>query len=705
MKVGMRLGLGFGGVILLLVLIVLIGVVNIQRVNSAVDILINDRLPKAVLTHDIVDNVNIGARAIRNALLLDDKAKIDFEIGRIQDSRKSIQGDIDQLQEKIKTLAGKELLGKLIDSRQLYVQAQDKVLALVSQGKGDMARDFLLTEVRGKQTAYLKAVSNVVEYQIRLMKESGQAAAEIAGNTRTLLIALAAFALLLSAMSAYFIVRGILKQLGGEPGLAAAIATRIAAGDLASAIKLEPGDTTSLMACMSRMSAAIKALVEDAGALARAAVAGDLSVRADPSQHQGDFRKVMEGVNATLDAIIGPLNMAADYVDRIAKGSLPPAITDRCNGDFNAIKNNLNQAIANIHKLVDDAEMLHQAALAGQLEVRAEADQHHGDYRKIIEGFNDTLDAMVGPIQDVERVLADLAEGDLTGKITADYQGTFEKLRDDANTTVDRLTSMIQDIKSATDTINTASREISKGNLYLAQRTEEQAASLEETAASMQELAATVKQNDDNAKQAKQMASAASGVAVEGHQVVRQVMDTMNGIGESSRQISNIIGLIDSIAFQTNILALNAAVEAARAGEQGRGFAVVAVEVRNLAKRTTESAKEIKSLIGDSAATVASGIKLVSVADETMDKMVAAVNQVTNLMAQIASASAAQTEGIGQVNQAVKQMDELTQQNAALVEQAAAAAESLEEQATTLSWSTGRFRLSLTDWMPEEKPA
>jgi methyl-accepting chemotaxis protein len=384
-------------------------------------------------------------------------------------------------------------------------------------------------------------------------------------------------------------------------------------------------------------------------ALVDAAVAGKLSARANAGKFEFAFKDMVAGINQTLDAVIGPLNVAAKYVDGISRGNIPAKITDSYNGDFNAIKNNLNTCIDAVNALVADARMLSQAALEGRIQTRADATKHQGDFRTIVEGVNATLETIVTPI--------------IVVKTTADF-------------------------------IHTAAREISAGNADLSQRTEEQASSLEETASSMEELSSTVKQNADNARQANQMAVAASDVAVKGGSVVQQVVDTMAAINESARKIVDIISVIDGIAFQTNILALNAAVEAARAGEQGRGFAVVAGEVRNLAQRSAAAAKEIKSLISDSVEKVEDGSKLVGEAGKTMDEIVTSVRRVTDIMSEIAAASAEQSSGIEQVNQAITQMDEVTQQNAALVEQAAAAAESLEEQAATLSETVAQFRLN-----------
>jgi methyl-accepting chemotaxis protein len=312
----------------------------------------------------------------------------------------------------------------------------------------------------------------------------------------------------------------------------------------------------------------------------------------------------------------------------------------------------------------------------------------------LAQGINGLMDTSEVGLNDVVRVLSALAKGDLTEKISGEYKGTWGRMKDDANTTVDKLTEIVVQIKESTESINTASKEIASGNTDLSSRTEEQASSLEETASSMEELTSTVKQNAENAKQANQLAAGASQVAVKGGNVVGEVVTTMSSINESSKKIVDIISVIDGIAFQTNILALNAAVEAARAGEQGRGFAVVATEVRTLAQRSAAAAKEIKELINDSVQKVGAGTKLVDEAGATMQEIVNSVKRVTDIMAEITAASQEQSAGIEQVNTAITQMDEVTQQNAALVEQAAAAAESMEEQAGNLASAVAIFKMS-----------
>ncbi|MGE5651419.1 MAG: methyl-accepting chemotaxis protein [Bacillota bacterium] len=283
--------------------------------------------------------------------------------------------------------------------------------------------------------------------------------------------------------------------------------------------------------------------------------------------------------------------------------------------------------------------------------------------------------------------------GDLTRRLPADGHDELTEIAGAFNTFVDKMNDIMQQIRDGSVAIQAATAEIARGNADLSARTESQASSLQQTAASMEELTSTVKENATNSRHANDLVASASGLAAKGGTVVGEVVDTMSSIKDSSKQIVEIIGVIDSIAFQTNILALNAAVEAARAGEQGRGFAVVAAEVRNLAQRSASAAKEIKALINDSVSKVDAGSRLVETAGSTMTEIVDSVRSVATIMGEITSASVEQSAGIEETNRAVTLMDEMTQQNAALVEQAAAAAESLEEQAVALANAVARFKL------------
>lgn len=391
----------------------------------------------------------------------------------------------------------------------------------------------------------------------------------------------------------------------------------------------------------------IKNFVADMNEMSFAHDAGDIDVQMNEAKFKGTYKAMAHGLNEMVAGLVDMNKKAIQVVQGFGHGDFELQL-EQLPGKKVFINKAIEQVRSNLIALSSDVNMLSEAAADGRVATRADASKHQGDFRKIIQGFNATLETIVQPI---------LA------------------------------------IKEAAEAINSAANEISTGNMDLSNRTEQQASSLEKTAASMEELASTVKNNAENAKLANQLAAVASGVAVKGGEVVGQVVNTMSAINSSAKKIEDIISVIDGIAFQTNILALNAAVEAARAGEQGRGFAVVAGEVRNLAQRSANAAKEIKELISDSVSKTAEGTAQVEQAGKTMQEIVASVQRVTDIMGEITAASTEQSVGIDQVNAAVTIMDETTQQNAALVEQAAAAAESLVEQATQLSDVVGVFKL------------
>lgn len=333
------------------------------------------------------------------------------------------------------------------------------------------------------------------------------------------------------------------------------------------------------------------------------------------------------------------------------------------------------------------------AASRGDFSQKINENDKSGFMLLIAKGLNQLTETAQSSLQEIASVLQQIAAGDMRARVHSQYQGTFDALKQGCNDTAEKLSSMLLAIRDSALTINTASSEISKGNTDLSSRTEEQASSLEETASSMEELTGTVRQNADNARQANQLAARASEIAVNGGELINQVVSTMASIHESSRKIADIISVIDGIAFQTNILALNAAVEAARAGEQGRGFAVVAGEVRTLAQRSANAAKDIKDLISDSVSKISNGNTLVGRSGDTMQEIVTAIKRVNDIMSEIAAASAEQAAGLDEVGKAVSQMDEMTQQNAALVEQAAAASESLLIQSESLADAVSMFKI------------
>ena len=331
-----------------------------------------------------------------------------------------------------------------------------------------------------------------------------------------------------------------------------------------------------------------------------------------------------------------------------------------------------------------EMEALVSGAAQGDLSRRVDVSIQSGFWRDLAENVNQLVGEADAIIQDTVRVLGAIARGELSETIDAEYEGSFDRLKQDANSTVGRLREVVENIRQSAEAVATAFREINQGNMNLSERTEQQASSLEETASSMEEMTCTVQTNAENARDANELALKARAEAEKGGGVVGQAIAAMVEINESSSRISDIISVIDEIAFQTNLLALNASVEAARAGEQGRGFAVVAGEVRNLAGRSAEAAKDVKHLIGDSLAKVKNGSTLVDESGKTLESIVERVNQVADIVAEISTASQEQATGIAQVNETINRMDDMTQQNAALVEEVSAASELAGDQAMRL---------------------
>jgi methyl-accepting chemotaxis protein len=503
----------------------------------------------------------------------------------------------------------------------------------------------------------------------------------------------------------FLLTRSIVRPMR----VATDVAKALAEGNLDVTIPAATGkdEAAELLTSMAATAATLKSFAAAQAEMSKQHDAGWIDEIMPAERFHGAYATMATSLNTLVQSHIKVKMRIVEVVKRYADGDLSLDM-DRLPGKKAQITDAIDAVKASLQSVNSEIKKLVSAAVDGDFTVRGDTERFHHDFRDMVDGLNRLMDVSSVGLAEVVRVLSALARGDLTETITNTYHGTFGQLKDDSNTTVAQLTTMVRQLKDATDAITTASREIAAGNQDLSQRTEEQASSLEETASSMEELTSTVKQNADNAKQANQLAAAASAVAVQGGEVVGQVVGTMNSITESSKKIVDIISVIDGIAFQTNILALNAAVEAARAGEQGRGFAVVAAEVRNLAQRSAAAAKEIKTLINDSVDKVESGSTLVATAGKTMADIVASVQRVTDIMSEITAASQEQSAGIEQVSQAVMQMDKVTQQNAALVEQAAAAAESMQEQAQTLDHTVAQFKLDASSTpravTPPKKP-
>lgn len=851
LKIGTRLAAGFGFLAALLLAIALIGIMRISGVNNGLSVITEEHMPKVALTHDAESDVLLIARSLRNVVISTDKAAEKTQIDVVADYRRQIDDKLERFAAVAKSDESLALLARAKEARSRYYSGIDTLLPMAySASPGynpKLAAEYVLGTMSTLGNELIASIKALATHEQEAAAKAGRETAAAAAATITLLSILLAVGLVVASLIAWAITRSISRPVGQLT----AAADRMAAGNFAFELNADSRDELgAVIRAIGQVKTAVQNVSADARMLAKSAAEGKLSARADASRHQGDFREIVQGVNETLDAVIAPLNVAADYVERIAKGDIPEKISTAYQGDFNAIKNNLNTCIdalngliadmghmarehdagdidvridearfqgayramaqgvnsmvfghiavkkkamacikefgegnfdapldafpgkkkfindtieqvrgnlklliaemnhmsaehdagdidvridearfrndfqamahgvntmvfghiavkkkamacikgfgegnmdaplevfpgkkrfindtieqvrSNIKALVADANMLAAAAMDGQLATRADASQHQGDFRRIVEGVNQTLDNVVDPINDVRRVMAAMEGGDMTQTITAQYRGDFDALKQAINNTIARLADTIAQINAAGEALNSAAAQVSATAQSLSQSSSEQAASVEETSASVEQMTASINQNTENAKVTDNMATKSSSEAQEGGVAVKETVDAM-------KKIAGKIGIIDDIAYQTNLLALNAAIEAARAGEHGKGFAVVAAEVRKLAERSQVAAQEIGEL-------ASSSVGMAEQAGKLLDEMVPSIKKTSDLVQEIAAASEEQSSGVVQINAAMGQLNKATQQNASASEELAATAEEMGGQAGQL---------------------
>ncbi|CAK0777261.1 methyl-accepting chemotaxis protein [Gammaproteobacteria bacterium] len=442
MKIGVRLWGGFGLVLLMLVWVAGIAVNGFNKANDALELVIKQQYPKVVLANDIIAFIEETTSSARNVLILRDseKSKPDLEI--IAEARKHISEKIDILEHEITSEKGKDLLSNVRDSRKVYISMQDRFLEMARNSRWDEAVQFFSVEMKPLREAYVKNMKALVTYQEKLMDEGGSNAVELQNKGITLLLIVSVVALIFSLGLALWIGLSITRPLNK----ALVLIKRLGRGDIPEPVQeIWQGEFDAIRESLNTVSVAIQLLVTDANLLSRAAIEGKLATRADASKHQGEFRKIVQGVNDTLDSVIGPLNVAARYVDNISKGAIPAKISDAYNGDFNTIKNNLNTCIDAVNVLVADANLLSRAAVEGKLATRADASKHQGDFRKIVQGVNDTLDAVIGPLNVAARYVDDISKGTIPAKITDSYNGDFNTIKNNLNTCIDAVNALVAD--------------------------------------------------------------------------------------------------------------------------------------------------------------------------------------------------------------------------------------------------------------------
>ncbi|MGY5942959.1 methyl-accepting chemotaxis protein [Stenotrophomonas forensis] len=699
LRVGSRLGAGFGLLLLFIMAIVGLVLYGNQLKSAQFEKVVDVNMVKMRLLNDMLDTNN-AVLMHRRLMVIKRGEDFDKDYQKAQELSRTYDGIWAKYIKIPRDATGDALVAKIDAARKATDASTQQLHERMKAGDFDGAAKELLAE-HGLATAWNEAISTLLRHQETLTARSREEYRSTESWTGTLSIAFGVLSLILGSLAAWAITRSLTRPLEG----AVKLADGIAGGRLDNVIDASGNDeVTQLLRSMQRMQMQVQAVMAAQGELARQHDAGGLSYRMDESAFPGDFGRMVHETNALVGSHVQVQNRLIEVMKHYARGDLSVDM-DPLPGEKAAITQAMDETKSSLSAINSEIRRLATAAAAGDFSLRGDEDRFAYDFRDMVAGLNQLMQTTDENLVQVSTLLQAISRGDLTVRMQGDFHGVFARMRDDCNATVDQLKQIVGRIQASASSINLAAGEIASGNTDLSRRTEQQAANLEETAASMEELTSTVKQNAEHARQANQLAIGAHGVASQGGEVVGQVVTTMSAIEASSKKIAEIISVIDGIAFQTNILALNAAVEAARAGEQGRGFAVVASEVRTLAQRSAGAAKEIKGLIEDSVGKVADGSALVRQAGTTMGEIVASVQRVTDIMADISAASQEQSSGIEQVNQAVVQMDETTQQNAALVEEASAAARSMEEQANLLAEAVSVFRTGAATAAAVVRPA
>ena len=509
-------------------------------------------------------------------------------------------------------------------------------------------------------------------------------------------------------------------------------------------------ENDTLVPAFAKLLESIKGVIDKVVMLTGAVTEGDLSKRADESNFRGAYRDIVHGLDGLIDSVANSLNELIGVLNRLAVNDYTQKMEKDYTGVWDELKratNNTQTRLLNlqdlaikvgagdlskldefrkigrrsendqlvpnftrmmeaIQNLIRDVDILAQAAVEGKLSTRAEAAKHQGEFRKVVEGINNTLDAVIKPVNEASSCLQEMAKGNLDVEVKGDYKGDHAVIKENLNATLAALNDILGQVTIAVDQVTTGARQVSDSSQSLSQASTESASSLEEIAASMHELTSQTNMNAENAVQANQLAAQARVSAEKGNKEMGAMVKAMNDINESAANISKIIKAIDEIAFQTNLLALNAAVEAARAGKHGKGFTVVAEEVRNLAQRSAAAAKETAEMIEGSIKKTGIGTRIAEDTSKALEEIVAGATKVTDLIGEIASASKEQAEGIGQINTGLSQVDQVTQQVTASAEESASASEELSSQSLQLKQMLDKFKLrkqgfNLASGLPE----
>ncbi|MBF0591735.1 MAG: methyl-accepting chemotaxis protein [Nitrospirae bacterium] len=761
-RIGTKLILSFILVSVVTAVVGYVGIANLMKISEA-DMKLYEEGTLAIAHMSKTGSKFQSLRTNMRAFLINDtEAERQHYFSVIKGDREVVDASIEAFKKTLASDDDRALYKELTDAYKIYLVELDKMLELAHADKIPQLKELIISEGAKAERAVYPIIDKIVDHNTKTAKDAADKNNALAHAISRTIIIFTVSGVIIAILLGIFIARIIsvpVKKMAmaadslalgdvdvvvdvdtkDEVGVlarafqgvidnireAAAVAEKISEGELSVVIKPK-SDKDILSLSMVKVTDTLKGLIAQSARLTEAAVNGKLSVRGNVDLFHGGYREIVAGINNTLDAVIGPLKFAANYIDLISKGDIQPKITETYKGEFNDISMSMLKVTDTLKGLIAECARLTEAAVNGKLSVRGNVDLFHGGYREIVAGINNTLDAVIGPLKFAANYIDLISKGDIPPKITDAYKGEFNDIKNNLNVLIEaevlitslaqelsrgnleleakersekdklmqalsqmiaRLKDVVSNIQSTADEVASGSLQLSSAAQGLSQGASEQAAAAEEVSSSMEQMSASIKSNADNALHTEKLAAKSAQSARDSGEVVQQTLKAMKDIAEKTT-------IIEDIARQTNLLALNAAIEAARAGEHGKGFAVVASEVRELAGRSQSAASEINSI-------VASSVGVSERAGEMLKALVPDIQKTSELVQEISSSSAEQNSGTDQINKAIQQLDQVIQHNAAAAEEMSTTSDELSSQAEHMQDTIGFFKLAIEDTHPQ----
>lgn len=662
---------------------------NMNALGEQLTEIVSNYNVKIQLAYDIRDEGRQRAESIRNMLLTEEEEQLTAYKREFDASVERYTALILQLDEMITEEDERSMMDRVRKSSAATFPVMNVMMQNILDGFGEDSIEVLQTEGAALQTELLNALDDFVTLEKERISFASEKAEQIA-RQGLIVVVTASIGIFIFILVVWFLLsRSLSRPLQGIVMLMGRLREH---GDFSVRCRdYGKSELGQMAAGFNQLMDSLQLNIDAIRAGMREVANGKLSAQI-VTDAKGDLAELRDSINETVEGLNETVNAIREVMQNVAQGKFDRTVESGARGDLADLGDNINESVSGLNSAIHSIDSVMGAVAQGEFSARVEVELS-GDLGRLRTHLNASLDALSGALDDSVEVAVSQSEGDLTSRVKGKHAGRLGVLKDAINASQDKVSGAVGEIARSAVTVADASEQIYRTSTDLSQRTQEQAASIEQTAASMEQMTASVKQNSDNAGQADQLAISARDLAEDGGAVMGRATSAMNAISASSQKISDIIDVIDGIAFQTNLLALNAAVEAARAGEQGRGFAVVAGEVRTLAQRSAEAAKEISSLIADSVDKVNEGAGLVDEAGHSLGEIVHSIKKVSDIVAEIAAASAEQTAGIDQVNNAITQMEALTQDNVELVEKTAAASETMSQQADGMRGLVSFFKV------------